>query len=261
MKDLTFCLLARIDSPNRLDNLKALLAYYSRHVRASYLVLEADSVPRLSFLSSCPSVAYRFVKDDNPVFHRTKYTNQMLGMARTPYAAVWDVDIITPVSSLLTAYERLKKEDWVMVYPFDGICWTVNDYFSDLFRKSKNFSVLQAKEMARIPMYGYNCVGGAFLVDIARYKQCGGENEHFTSWGPEDVERNRRLEILGHKPLRIPGELFHLDHARGLNSYFVNEEEAYLAKKEFCKICAMEKEELKQYIGQWEWVETTDKDK
>ena len=47
------------------------------------------------------------------------------------------------------------------------------------------------------------------------YVQAGGENEHFYGWGPEDLERVKRMEILGYSVTRIKGDLYHLYHLEG----------------------------------------------
>lgn len=254
MDKLTFCLPVRIDSDDRLNNLITVLDFYSQYTTARFIVLEADTEPLLSSLSSRKNVEYIYVKDDNPVFHRTKYINQMLSLAQTPYAAIWDVDAIAPVTQLLEAYQLLQKEPLVMAYPFDGKFWMVNEYFSQLFRKTKDIHVLQSPDMPKRPMNGFNSVGGGFLVNIEKYWACGAENEYFTGWGPEDAERYRRLEILGYPPGRIEGSMCHLNHKRGINSWYANDEVAYLTKKEFCRICGMQRYELEEYIRSWEWL-------
>jgi len=253
--ELTFCMPVRIDSDDRLQNLLTVLDFFSRHIVAQYIVLEADDRPKLSFLASHENLMYVFMEDTNPVFHRTKYINQMLDLTETPYAAIWDVDAIVPINQLCEAYALLKKKEGaVMVYPFGGKFIMVNNYFSTLFRKQKDTGLFVSGDMPILFMNGYNSVGGGFLVNVALYKQCGGENEHFTGWGPEDGERYRRLEILGHRPDRVEGVLYHLHHERGLNSRYANLDIARITKKEFCNVCGMTKEELRSYIQTWDWI-------
>lgn len=49
----------------------------------------------------------------------------------------------------------------------------------------------------------------------------GGENEYFYGWGMEDMERVKRMEILGLPVSRVDGSLFHLFHYRNENSGFI----------------------------------------
>ena len=98
-------------------------------------------------------------------------------------------------------------------------------------------------------------MGGAYLVDVLRYRKYGWENEYFLGWGPEDAERYTRLEILGQKPCRVDGHLYHLFHPRGVNSGMSDKVLAKSTKKEYCKVCSLSPEELKKYIKSWKWIE------
>lgn len=60
---------------------------------------------------------------------------------------------------------------------------------------------------------GRPSVGGAFLVNKTKYLETGGENEGFYGWGPEDVERVKRLEILELPIARTKGALY-IHHER-----------------------------------------------
>jgi len=62
------------------------------------------------------------------------------------------------------------------------------------------------------------------------------------------------MELLGHKPLRISGSLYHLYHPRGINSGDYNHHLALSTKKEYCRICGMQPDELRREVAQWEWI-------
>ena len=62
-------------------------------------------------------------------------------------------------------------------------------------------------------------MGWLLLYTENDYVAAGMDNEVFRSWGPEDIERVKRFEILGYKIRRIPGPLFHLDHERNESGY------------------------------------------
>ena len=103
-------------------------------------------------------------------------------------------------------------------------------------------------------MFGYISVGGAYLCNIERYKLYGWENEYFIGWGPEDYERFMRLDIFGKKPLQIKGVIHHLNHPRGGNSGNFFKHVILETKREYCKICAMMPDELRQYVDTWPWI-------
>jgi hypothetical protein len=116
-----------------------------------------------------------------------------------------------------------------------------------------DLDVLTKYPQPRSLMCGYHSVGGAFLVDIERYRIRGWENENFIGWGPEDSERYARLEILGKKPLKVDAELYHLHHPRGINSGSIEPMLAFSTKKEYAKVCSMSPDQLREYVSQWEW--------
>ncbi|MCD7936443.1 MAG: hypothetical protein LUG98_06250, partial [Tannerellaceae bacterium] len=126
---------------------------------------------------------------------------------------------------------------------------------SNILRKSMDFKILNNYSAEIYNMYSRRSVGGAFLVDKQKYLDVGGENEYFYGWGPEDMERVKRLEILELPYSRTNGPLYHLFHPRLANSDFFNKERELANRKELLKICSMNKLQLSEYIKQWEWVQ------
>lgn len=254
MKELTFCIPVRIDSEYRFRNLLTLLRFYSQQLyMAKYILLEADTEQRIKELPDVRGLRYIFVKDDNPIFHRTRYINYMLRETDTKIAAIWDTDAIAPVPQLVEAYRTMLQGGFTMIYPYDGRFWSIDNYFTRLFCKSLSIGLLADYPQPRVLMCGYYSVGGAFLVNVQRYRLFGWENEYFTGWGPEDAERYRRLELLGEKPLRVIGSLYHLYHSRGINSGEQDGKLAFQTKKEYCRVCAMYPDELRKYVDTWKW--------
>lgn len=254
MAELTFCIPVRIDSEYRMRNLLAVLAFYSRYVDARYILLEADKEQRILNLPPIPGLRYQYIYDENPIFHRTYYINRMLSEVITKVAAIWDTDAIAPIPQLQQAYERILQSGRTMVYPYDGRFWGVEDFYSSIFCKHKKITILTDMDMPKYLIGGYYSVGGAFLVNVQSYKTLGWENEYFTGWGPEDLERYHRLEILGEKPERISGSLYHLYHTRGVNSGDFDEKLALETKKEYIHVCGMLPDELREYINTWDWI-------
>ena len=254
LENLTFCIPVRIDSSHRERNLLTILKFYAQNIRCNYIVMEADKEQHLKELPSIEGLVYHFIYDENPTFHRTYYINKMLAQTTTEIAASWDTDAIAPITQLSKAYKTIIEEQATMAYPYDGCFWSINEFFSSLFCKNLKISLLEKSPMMKFLMCGYYSVGGAFLVNVRLYKECGWENEHFIGWGPEDAERYKRLMILNKKPIKIPGALYHLYHSRGNNSSDGNEQVAYITKKEYCHVCSMQPDELKEYIKTWNWI-------
>lgn len=253
---LTILLTCRIESPSRLANTLATLNYYRNYTDAEIILLEADKRPIMQkhMKIDFPDVEYIFIRDDNPVFHRTRYLNLQMKRARTANTANIDVDVIVPVPQLLAANAcLLENPDVVIALPYDGRFVSVDACRSDLFRRRCNPAILTEIPGRVQLMFGFISVGGAYLVNIARYKNFGLENENFPGWGPEDFERVTRLDILGHKPVRIPGVIYHLNHPRGINSGDMYEPLMRATKLEYCKVCAMMPAQLRAYVDSWNW--------
>lgn len=253
--DLTFCIPIRIDSPQRLRNLCSVLRFYSSCTNAKFMVYEADSSRKLFGIENIPNLDYVFIKDDNRIFHRTKLLNMMMSEATTKYAGIWDSDAVSPIEQIHMALECLRaNKTLAMVYPFDGKFWNVSDYFADLFYASLDIRLITDYPQPKQLLYGYHAVGGAFIVNIPVYKQYGWENEYFIGWGPEDAERYRRLEILGNTPIKIKGDLYHLEHPRGINSGNSDRDLSLSTRMEYAKVCSMERKELLSYVRTWPWI-------
>lgn len=107
----------RIDSDDRKENLKAVLAWLQQFgIRV--LMLEADQTPHLkSIVSAYTHAEYLFVEDNNHTFHRTKYINVLLRQATSRYVAVWDTDVIVRPEQVARTLDRMEKEHVVMGYP------------------------------------------------------------------------------------------------------------------------------------------------
>ncbi len=254
--ELTICFPVRIDSDHRMRNLLSALSYYQRVTNARIIVIEADAEPHVADIMAkrYPSVLYRFVYDTNEIFHRTHYINEMFRMTRSKIAAVADCDILVPGVQILAAYKALMSSDTdVMAIPYDGVVWSVNQYYSDLFHHKGDIRLLSEVTAPRSALFSFGSVGGFFIVDVERYRLFGWENEHFIGWGPEDAERHHRLTILGHPPVIIPGEIYHLYHSRGINSGYAVEEVTLATKSEYCKVCSMWPHELRAYVDSWQW--------
>lgn len=250
--ELTFCIPVRIDSQKRIENLFSSIEYICRNSACQILVIEADGSSKVDISSFSDQVIYRFIKDENPIFHRTHYINLMLKSVKTKYAAIWDADIIVDITQIENALKLISPSS-PLVLPYNGICYNVPDYIAEKFRRDINISLFYKYTDLLNIMNPYRVVGGAFIVDVMEYKNLGWENEHFIGWGPEDAERVRRLFILGKKVRQVDGVMFHLSHPK--TSVGTDAERlAYITRQEFCKVCRMRYDELVNYIKTWKWI-------
>ena len=80
----------RVDNPERAENLRFILSLLLQQTEVSVDILEADTEQRFYLSETCERLRYRFVKDDDPVFYRTRYLNILLRSAKFPIAGIWD---------------------------------------------------------------------------------------------------------------------------------------------------------------------------
>ena len=217
---LTIGIPVHIDSAERKANLLTVIQYLTA-LQCHIIVLEADAQPHVNDIGCAGNVVYQFIEDVKPIFHRTRYINILLQMAQTEFVAI--------------------------SYPYDGRFIMLPEHLSTQMRHNLDYEYLRH---LRIPSFlGRKLCGGAYIVHKQRYLQCGGENERFTGWGPEDAERMHRVIILGHRACHIPlGELYHLYHPRS-NSSYQSADDARCLREEFVKICCMSPNELNSYIS------------
>lgn len=245
-ENLTFVMSTRIDSYVRKRN----LLYVTRRLSVlgcKIIILEADNTQKLSTGDlDIPNVEYHFVEDTNPCFFRTHYINTLLRMATTDVVSVWDADIVTPFKQIEEAYHYIVDDDYVLSYPYDGKYVMLTESESEKLISGSDISRLESKKLHSY--FGRPFCGGAYFVQRQCYLSMGGENEHFTGWGPEDVERQKRIEIMGHKIGWIKhGTAYHLNHPRGKFSRL----HVCKMREELIKVCSMDKIELMEYVKTW----------
>lgn len=244
---LNIVLPVRIDSEDRLDNLKAVLSWVD-NIGCPIILLEADKTPNLdTLIDSFKHISYHFVEDENPIFHRTKYINDLLRMSKAEIVAVWDADVVLPNSQIDEAIECIKEQDVTIVIPYNGTFYMLSPKQSTWFRVQHDLLRFQNEKLMS-PMGRVAC-GGIYLVKRKRYLSLGGDNEKFVGWGPEDAERLHRIQIAGDKARWIKsGPLYHLHHARNDWSDADFQKSLLAMQKEFVKVCSLSQSEMWAYI-------------
>jgi len=237
LPDMTFVVPLRIDSQERMDNINTLIRYTYLHFRTSFIVLEADSDQKFFPENEPEGSRYEFIKDNNDVFHRTKWINRLISMVQTPFVGIWDADAIAVPEQIIDALEKLRKGEAVLSFPYDGRFYSCDRVSYSLFRRHLDIEILKKRIPVMNLMHGYHSVGGAFIVNKERYIEAGGENENIYGWGPEDTERVKRLEIQGIPIYYTNGELFHLWHLVNRNSWFSGENIERLNRTELQRTC------------------------
>jgi predicted glycosyltransferase involved in capsule biosynthesis len=220
LQDVTFLIPIRIDSEERRSNLETCIKVIAKHFDTKIIILEADEKQLFDYMQE--SIEYHFVFDQDPIFHRTKYRNQLIRLSSTPIVGIWDVDVIAKPNQIFESIEQIRSEKAIMALPYDGRCYCVNNILSILFKQTLRFEVITDNVPLMHLMNGFYSRGGAFFVNKTEFMNAGGESENFYGWGPEDIERVCRLEILNLPIYLTGGLLFHLWHPIRENSWYSN---------------------------------------
>ncbi|WP_329904833.1 galactosyltransferase-related protein [Porphyromonas pogonae] len=247
----------RVDSQERLSNLLYVIKHLSFFPYIDeILILEADTHSRLS-IPLGKLFRHIFIYDNDPIFHRTKYINQLIVSSKNEICGIWDTDVIIPNIQIQKATKIFKEEECTLVYPYTkGIIFldssTSRHLISQQMTQDDLFNYLYLKKQSLI-QFSRPSYGGAFFVSKTKYLSIGGENQYFYGWGPEDIERAKRTLILGNRIERVYGNAYHLYHPRGINSISGMDSRGILLEKELLKVCSMSRTALKEYIDHWPW--------
>lgn len=233
MNNLTFLMPCRIESEDRLKNVITSVSYLSYHFpECQIIVKENDTqsvfknqvVPELvNIFGTVPeNINHIFEQSDNKFFHKTKILNDLLLESTTDIVYNYDVDVVYPISSYLTAYNMITQSGCDAVYPYGcGVYQWAVDYPIPLFEKfiqSKfDLEVLQPNCRLQASVMGWGqMIKRQVYIDSYMW------NENFISWGAEDCEYYYRLQALGYNVGRVKDMVYHLEHGRTFNSHYHN---------------------------------------
>ena len=220
LSDVTFLILVRLDSIQRLENIITVAEQLTHHFDTNITILEVDTHPNNILQKHLKrGIQYSFCKDKDPVLYKTKYFNQMTSETTTKYLALWDADVVVDKKAIINAIDNLRNS-FDIVYPYNGICYDVPTIIRERFMSKKDIRLLYRHMNKMEYLYDHNLVGGAVFVDKEKYIYCGCENEKHYGWGNDDFDRYYRFVNLGMKIYRTNNPLFHLSHPRINNSSY-----------------------------------------
>jgi len=184
LKDITFLVLVRLDSIERLESLLISTSFLVSDFETRVSVLEVASYNNgiLKRLLN-KKVNYSFLEDDDPILFRTKYLNTMFSSVTTPFIAVWDVDVLLATDQIIETVNLLRSGQADFVFPYEKKMLDTSDIIRKLFLKKKKIDVLNKYNDRMKEMYPPNPVGGAFFCKLDSYIKVGLENEDFYGWG------------------------------------------------------------------------------
>ncbi len=263
LSDATFIMPLRIESNDRLRNVVLSLAYLLNNFKTNVIIEEVDTeskfqqhaAPQLeNLIEDMSSITLLYEESDDPIFHRTRILNDMLMESDTTVVVNYDCDVVFPVSSYLNAYKMIREEGYDLVYPYgQGHYQKKIQVTQNLINNFVN-SQFSEDAFANHPEHEVSTsdYGWAQFFKRQSYIDGGLENENFISYGYEDNERPERFKKMGYKVGRVDATIYHMEHARTMNSWFTNPH-IENNKNLYEKLKEMSDEELMSYYNTVEY--------
>ncbi len=256
LKELvTFIIPFRLDSVERERNLKHVVRHFVKTGAILQFSEQSGGLSSQGVYDVLVDLGWRGVgqipvdhEGTGDLFWKTKLINHGLANTKTPYFGILDTDVLCPLSAIAEAVKALQSGSAGFVYPYDGRFVQVPSRYVDAFANQT------LKEGAAFDLITEESVGGLVMGRTELFRQAGGANENFVSWGAEDREMAIRLSALGHTIARVSGPLYHLEHPRTVNSgpthghYAQNEQ--YWRKLQSYKT----REEWKREVDSFPWL-------
>ena len=224
LKDTTFIIPVKIEHPDRYRNAKTTLGFLNHHFKTNVFIYEIsdDGTTKIDFKDEFLNLKIKhWVLKEEGIFHRTKYLNVMLDQVETKVVANYDIDVILSPENYLECQKDILKGLYDVIYPYefgqgqkmvhDNI--DLNEFYGSGF----DINYIDSRPEI-FNLYGAE-YGHCMFFNTDVYKNNGGENENFISYGPEDKDRGERFGRLGFNVTWKHGyHVYHFEHYRGNDS-------------------------------------------
>jgi len=261
LSEATFIIPIRIESQDRLRNVITTTAFLLENFDTNIIIKEVDSesifqrdaFPVLEdILDIDIKIKHIFEKNDEPLFHRQKVLNEMVIEANTEIVVNYDCDVLLPLNSYHEAYQSILHHTHDVIYPYEQGMYqkqvNATDEVVSHFLQTGDFEYLDNHSNIHTSDFGW-----VQFFNRQVYIDGGLENENFKAYAPEDKERFYRFTTLGYNVGRINDYVYHLEHARGENSWF-NNPHMNSNMQEWEKIQSMNKEQLIGYYSNQQYL-------
>ena len=244
MNDLTFIFPIRIDSNERLENVKTNIFYLKKLFNANIIIAEDGTKNNFEDVIKIESNFHH-------LFYKTKIINNAVKKATTPFVAIIDADLFFSKQDYEEAYLKIKNQEFDFIFSYSGECWNYNRNFIN-FIKENELQRNNYYDQYKLELMNKNAVGGSIWSSKKNFFEIGGQNENMISWGFEDNEFINRINKLEKTLYRTNGITYHLNHPRTENSSDANPN-INNNKQEFLKTNSFSKNQLIEYIKDWKW--------
>jgi len=237
LTDVTFVIPVRITSDQVIENLNTTIDFIRKHFKTNFHLLEADAKQRYFPGENQEGVRYEFIRDDNPVFHRTKWINRLLNSVDTPYVAVWEPGSIVMPDQIKNAVESLRYTEVILSIPYSERIYKCDLLSNGMFGKYMKPEVLKLMAPAMPVESNSKNKGQVFLVNRERYLAIGGENEKRFGEEMENVVRLKMMDVLNMTGYHSAGPLFCLWYPKNIKHKNNQMHREILSRKELLNTC------------------------
>lgn len=264
LQDTTFCFHVRIDTSERLRNIKIVTDYYRKHcVNFQYIFFEDTTKPIL--------LEHIKLHDNDKYVHmintgewiKARGFNAGAKLSDNNVIIFHDTDIILHPEQILQGRKRLFESDNTgLVYPYDGLFIYTKLPVKNKFEQTLEYSDLSVHlpntrqvyfQNENIWIVHNNSVGGCVMARKDIFYKFKGYNPNFCGWGYEDDEIAKRVHILGYDVERINDRpMWHLPHD-GEGASAKNNHEHYEKNRLLCGwVETQPRNILEDYITTWD---------
>lgn len=256
LKRLNFIIITKIDSKDRLENIKTSIEFLNFHFTNKILICEYDKNSNIDFNGNYSKVLIKPVSEG---FWRNYAANKVYELLVTDIIFNLESDVLFDPTSIVESYNTILNDNNKLCMPFDGIPIWMNEKVTQTFKKTRKLPEMWKdfyglKNFKQTDVYGnlqriiIPHPGFCYMININRFKDIGMENQNFVKHGYDDVERLIRAHKKGLEIKYSEGVCYHLFHERNIKNNYYNKD--FTNQKECLKVANMSQQELNIYIEQ-----------
>lgn len=224
LSNITFCFHLRIDTYERLRNIKIVTNYYRKHCENfQFIFFEDTTQPTL--------LEHIRLHDNDKYIHMTnsgewvkaRGFNTGAKLSNNDILIFHDADIVLHPDQILQGKNRLLESDNTgLVYPYDGLFIYTKLPVKNEFEQTLDYDDLMKYMPSTRQVYYQNdkiwivhnhSVGGCVMARKDNFFKFKGYNPNFRGWGYEDDEIASRVHRLGYSVERINDRpMWHFTH-------------------------------------------------
>jgi hypothetical protein len=262
LNDFAFVLITKIDSEQRLSNLKANVKHLNNFFENKIMIYELDNNSKINFDGNFEKI---LLKPKGNSFDRNYAANEIYKTIDFKYILNIETDVIFDPLGIKDCYDNLIEMDLTLAMPFNGLAIWLNEKSANEYIKNQKLPEIW-KNVFNISNFAdkYNldsCTlelldkarpkhpGFCYLINLTKFKAIGGENENFKRHGYDDVERIYRVLKFGNSIYWSDYFAYHLWHPRNAKDHYYEPQRE--SKDELIRIVRMNLDELQNEVMSW----------